>query len=108
MLNRIFKTKFDSVTGLSYAVSELGKSHNVKNTSLMGLGVIALAVFSSDANAQCAADSDTHIDQTGGTCTYARDSIHGTHGEIATIDLKGGATATFTAPNLTLRKSNGY
>ncbi|MGQ0286038.1 autotransporter family protein [Pasteurellaceae bacterium 22721_9_1] len=56
MLNHIFKTKFDPNTGLSYAISELGKSHKIMNKSC---GIILgsfLFILSNDSIAACTHD----------------------------------------------------
>lgn len=109
MLNRIFKTKRDIATGNSYAVSELGKNHNTKAThlALHGLIFIGLAGLSNTTQAACPTPAPaTAVVQIGESCSYDGSNFQDRGRANSVIDIRDGGSATFSAENVSLHKTN--
>ncbi|HHT7856912.1 autotransporter family protein [Pasteurella multocida] len=111
----MFKQKQKQKFLSEYSTNALAITHTPTFScyfSLSAIAVLVLLTSSGDtqANASCSTATTSinqSINQTGGECTYNQAQLTSSNNGVALIQLQQGATARFTALNLTLQKSIG-
>lgn len=97
MLNHVFKTKFDPISGLMYAISEWGKSHCTQNLSIAALSISLSFSFSSKSVSavECVHQTNSILSVNSASCDYNPTTVATSSGQQITpttaIKLSGNA-----------------